>query len=259
MASSIKYFLILILIKNIYFIDASTVENIVGGQDAPDGFAPYLASLHFGEFGHYCGANIINDRWLVTAGHCIYNASAADVKIYVGSNKLSSGGEYYTTLEFYVHEDYDPEEIFKADIGLIKTETPFRFNDKVKPIKLGVNLPPDGALTFNIGWGSTFPGSGENVTIPDNLQLLLAPFISMERCAELSVEEPRFIERQICTGPLSGQGLCYGDSGGAVVYANELIGLPSFVYKDVCATGNPDYSTSVAYFYDWIMGTIDAK
>lgn len=43
--------------------------RIVGGQTAPEGFAPYQVSLNLQGFGHFGAAVIISDRWILTAGN----------------------------------------------------------------------------------------------------------------------------------------------------------------------------------------------
>lgn len=236
--------------------------RIVGGQDAPEGFAPYLASLLYQDFGHFGAANIISERWLVTDGHCLFGIPETDITIYVGSNQLSRGGQTYEPEKFFVIEGYNPEEWYKGDVGVIKTKLPFQWSDKVKPIALARNLPADRALTIQVGWGSTLPGTRENITVPDNMQLLLSPYVELQRCVEIvgGKEWTSWVsEVTVCTHPLELQGTCFGDSGGAVVFNDELLGMPSWVGDGICGNGIPDFSTSIPHFYDWIQETVEAN
>lgn len=47
-------------------------DRIVQGKIAPGGAFPYQASLRVRENYHVCGGSIISDRWILTAGHCLY-------------------------------------------------------------------------------------------------------------------------------------------------------------------------------------------
>lgn len=47
------------------------------------------------------------------------------------------------------------------------------------------------------------------------------------------------------------RGICYGDSGSALVTNNSLVGIASWGVP--CAVGKPDQFTRISSFYDWIM------
>lgn len=251
------FFLVLIfhLSNTLHEVNAG---RIVGGQDAPDGFSPWQVSLQRINGRHYASGVIINNRWILTCGHCLDNVPFESIIIYIGSNKWSEGGEFYKPLRRVIHEDYDPESYFYYDVGLIRTEAEIRFNPKVQPIALARSYPPDGALVAQTGWGSILYGGPEVVELPDNLQLIYASYIATDRCTELSVGNPRYLETQVCTQPAVRQGLCFGDSGGPTVYFNQVISLTSYTWNDTCGSGYPEYTASVPYFYDWIQEKIQA-
>lgn len=56
---------------------AYKTSRIVGGQEAQVGEFPWQVSLHIKNIAHVCGGSIINERWIVTAAHCVQD----DIKI----------------------------------------------------------------------------------------------------------------------------------------------------------------------------------
>lgn len=54
----------------------------------------------------------------------------------------------------------------------------------------------------------------------------------------------------------NGTGACFGDSGGPLIYKNELIGITSWVFEGKCAQGYPDAFTRLSEHVDWIEANI---
>ena len=56
-----------------YFLECGKPDRssrVVGGKEAVPGKNPWLVSMSYrGKL--YCGATLINDRYLITAAHCI--------------------------------------------------------------------------------------------------------------------------------------------------------------------------------------------
>ncbi|KAG5313341.1 FA9 factor, partial [Acromyrmex insinuator] len=48
----------------------SISSQVVGGEEAGVGSYPFIVSLQiFSQ--HFCAGSILNEKWIITAGHCI--------------------------------------------------------------------------------------------------------------------------------------------------------------------------------------------
>lgn len=56
----------------IRFLEAYSLQRIVGGMKVDISEIPYQTSLQYSGR-HYCGGTIISPRYIITAGHCMYD------------------------------------------------------------------------------------------------------------------------------------------------------------------------------------------
>lgn len=65
-------FLFLAQVSSLPCPAAATERNgrVVGGTSSERNQMPFIVSLRR-RGGHFCGASILNERWLLTAGHCV--------------------------------------------------------------------------------------------------------------------------------------------------------------------------------------------
>lgn len=128
--------------------------RIVNGSDAKLGQFPHQVSLrHAGRNRHFCGASIINSRWLVTAAHCSF-VDFTPVAV-VGAHQLNAGGKVHKISKIIPHPEYQNQKSLKFDIALWQTAEEIVFDDNVRPIALPTaDTPADAPLTVS-GWGRT--------------------------------------------------------------------------------------------------------
>ena len=99
-------------------------SRVVGGREAQPGEYPYQVAL--GEerwldaptFRPFCGGSVINDRWIVTAAHCLQGKDMNSFVGVIGTNDMHESGRSSVTFEkLIIHEEYNQ----KNDIALLKT------------------------------------------------------------------------------------------------------------------------------------------
>ncbi|PSN33951.1 hypothetical protein C0J52_19934 [Blattella germanica] len=243
---------------------SSRHSRIVGGGNAAPGAWPWQAALYKeGEF--QCGATLIADRWLVSAGHCFYHALDDYWVARLGALRRGSGfPSPYEQLRPVSHIILHPGYVdagFLNDISLLRLSEPVQFSDFVRP----VCLPPatnirDGRLCTVVGWGQLFEVGR---IFPDTLQEVQLPIISTVECRKRTLFLPlyRVTDNMFCAGfDRGGRDACLGDSGGPLMCQERdghwsLYGVTSNGYG--CARANrPGVYTKVANYVPWLQAAM---
>ncbi|XP_011494097.1 PREDICTED: trypsin-1-like isoform X1 [Ceratosolen solmsi marchali] len=258
---------------------SGTVLRIAGGENAKPGQYPYYVSLYYKEiFGEnvdsFCGGAILNHQWIITAAYCIYSVNNIDdIFIKVGSinyRKYSVTEQISKITTSFAHPEYS-SPAGPYDIGVMKVEIPFVFNEFVAPI----NLPKPETIPTGSG---TVTGLGFlkyiiEPYLPDSLQAVTLPIINNDECQTLIEEllgdnanELNLLDKlRFCSGPTKkNQGYCLNDTGDPFTTKENgkdvLIGIATFGFAADCKTpGVPSIYTRVSAFNDWIQESISTN
>ncbi|KAK9502999.1 hypothetical protein O3M35_011664 [Rhynocoris fuscipes] len=125
-------------------------NRIIGGEVAAEVEFPSLAALFY-EAEILCAATIISATALITAKHCYVSDQINLYEVLVGTNDLTSGGEYYELNDYITH----PTD----DIGILITKERIRFSNRAGPACLPFNINKmdlEGLYVTAAGWGKTF-------------------------------------------------------------------------------------------------------
>lgn len=205
-----------------------------GGTPVDEGKYPFAVSIRTNFQKHNCGGSLLNPYWVVTAGHCVYNTTINSVAL--GSVYLEKQITIPTSI-IILHPMYHPSLI--NDIALIKLSQP------VLSTYILLGDAPVGSVLTAVGWGLT-----NNGILSHQLQKIYVSNIDVSNCQYVY---KNFInEANICTIGGKGRGVCRGDSGGALIFNDRLVGITSFTGKD-CGKGFPDVFTRIAPYENWIM------
>lgn len=241
------------------------VSRIVGGRRALTNEYPYQVALETerrsiwsgsSTFRQFCGASIINDRWIVTAAHCLQRQSVGRLRGVIGTNNLREMNRSSVAFEkLIVHENYDSNSV-RNDIGLLKTRSSIRAaaNGKyVSPICLprqGQQFTGQGVIS---GFGHVREGGPSSpLLLSTNLQIMPDSSCRAAYSGEYSVPE------MLCGGA-TGRDTCQGDSGGPFAQQTSngwtLIGITSFG-RGCARPGVPGVYTRVSNYVNWINNQI---
>lgn len=227
---------------------------IVGGSDAKLGEFPFYVRIDMD--GHYCGASLISDQWVLSAAHCFYGVSKKKFSFILGQHKLYElyGHEVgFTAERIIMHPKYDNDAL-SNDIALVKLDKKVTFNKFMKPITLPAKneVFAAGSTCTVIGFGVT-KEDGNN---PEILQKVDVPIVSTKTCQNAMGNAINSLEN-ICAGFKSGgKDSCQEDSGGPFICksssgAYKLAGAVSWGIG--CAEpGKYGIYTNVASYIDWI-------
>ncbi|CAG7833205.1 unnamed protein product [Allacma fusca] len=107
--------------------------KIVGGIEALPHEFPFQLSLQYiweNKRNHYCGASLINENWIVTAAHCVYEIDPELVTIVAGEHQLQNaeGNEQFRKVtKVIIHSEYNwPDAV--NDIALLRLDAPLTLN-----------------------------------------------------------------------------------------------------------------------------------
>ncbi|KAG8144638.1 hypothetical protein E2320_013108 [Naja naja] len=231
--------------------------RVVGGMESKKGEVPWQVYLLNSEGNGFCGGTIINEKWIVTAAHCLefrpQRIVAGEHNIYTVDNTE----QYRNVVRAIPHPTYNTTNKYHNDIALLELDAPLEFNHYVTPICIADKEFTNSLLKFGLGtvsgWGK-LAYQGRQASI---LQVLQIRFIDRPTCLRSSSYP--ILANMFCAGhPDGAKDTCQGDSGGPYTTDIEhvwfLTGITS--WGEECAKKDKyGIYTRVSRYIKWIRET----
>lgn len=265
----------------------SKARPILSGGELPREFQPWMVAISLyiiGDKDIKCGGSLINERWVVTAAHCVTISSTTDTysldkfsvylgKLYRNDDRDDQIVQTFEVADLYVHEDYDPKKKLN-DIALVYLSRDAVINKFVRPICLSPNKEAlkthlrSGLKGYVSGWGLTESSI--------NAERLLTAKVNVFKDSEClkalrTVDYNRNendLAAMFCAGTL---GVLYGkntsqisdaskyDSGGGLVFQSCETYEPTWYLEGIVSWGVKDgigVYVRVSAYTDWIRSMI---
>ncbi|KAH8391476.1 hypothetical protein KR200_000732 [Drosophila serrata] len=229
------------------------VNRIVGGSQVRTNKYPWIAQIIRGTF-LFCGGTLINDRYVLTAAHCVHGMDMRGVSVRLLQLDRSSThlGITRSVAFAHAHVGYDPVSLVH-DIALLRLDQPIPLVDPIRPACLPSNWLQnfDFQKAIVAGWGLSQEGGSTSSV----LQEVVVPIITNAQCRATSYRS-MIVDTMMCAGYVQtgGKDACQGDSGGPLIVKDRifrLAGVVSFGYG--CAKPDaPGVYTRVSRYLDWI-------
>merc|ERR1711976_123262 len=240
-----------------------------GGPTAPNEWPWQVMILRRDDDYFSCAGTLINDQFIITAGHCVLYSQASQLKVRLGNHNKDSkdAGAVDINVEWVAKAPNFWLNPLADDIAIFKLETPVTFNDNIRPICLPENTSDDfaGDNAITAGWGILGWGWG-NACVHANPGPLYHTDIKVLNNGMCGKWDPSQVkmESMVCAGGDADEhGACSGDGGGPLMVEDNgawtLVGVNTLLDGYKC--GEPDYPsiyTRVTPLLDWINSMISS-
>lgn len=245
---------------------------------------PWIAALqydHDGDIQHGCSGSLINNRYVLTAAHCLTNKTDSqlfnvrlgefDKSQYIdcdvhdaedGVEKdCAEPAEDYGVESITIHPDYH-QESFRNDIGLIRLNRDVTMHDNTSPICLPVTSSLRSSTIpkyIGTGWGTCANQTGANTL--QSSDLTAVDTVECNRAVSNDQAGARVSETQTCATRFKGMDI--GGALGAVMSHSHAgqkfvqFGIASGAVDSCAREGVPGVYTRVASYMEWILDTIN--
>ncbi|XP_066150939.1 trypsin-1-like isoform X2 [Euwallacea fornicatus] len=231
-------------------------KRIVGGVETLVNEYPWMVALQYNNR-FFCGASLINNKYLLTAAHCVNGFNRERLSAMFLDHDRSNSYETTTFTRkirnVFRHKSYGQGGNYNNDVALLQLDKEVSLSDMTRPVCLpATGKSFTGLNGIAVGWGA----QEQHGSVSTKLREVTVPIMSNVDCKKTGYNS-RITDNMLCAGFHDGKkDSCQGDSGGPLHVINgnlhEVVGIVS--WGEGCAQPNyPGVYTRVNRYITWIM------
>ncbi|CAG0882492.1 unnamed protein product [Darwinula stevensoni] len=241
-------------------LEESDLNRIIGGTPVPSQRKyPWMAWMTDGA--GFCGGALINDRYVLTASHCVFQNSSGKYNVTLGNLDVfntSNPEAIKISATAIMHPEFK-NVTSGNDVALLKLDTPLNFTDHphICPICISTDVNPNPGTKVTIaGWGRISGGG----PMSGKLREATVYVISQEACQD-NFHMVNISENVICTQS-GGKNVCNGDSGSSLMYQTPAgyyisAGITSFGREGCSPEYGAVFTRTANYLRDFVKSNTE--
>ncbi|XP_044005810.1 trypsin beta-like [Aphidius gifuensis] len=182
-----------------------------------------------------CSGNIITKKHILTSASCIviekknYITIASNLQVLVGASDTSMGDYYFVDIVMW-HNNYEPKQFWKNDIGILRLERSIIFSSSRLHILLPNYNDRFGKVMSLTNWGSIVSEINYDVKY---LEFLQVTGLTRPECRKTFPSYLLDYATQSCAKTIKKDAsITMGDSGAGIVYTGKLMAIATAFKPD---------------------------
>ncbi|XP_016977514.1 seminase [Drosophila rhopaloa] len=225
--------------------------RVIGGHvTTNEKLGGYLMALSYYGF-FICGGTLIRDNIVLTAAHCFENREIKEGWTVIGGiSRLNEHGVRRSVKKIIKSAEFRMENM-NMDVAVLLLNRPME-GKSIGLLSLCTTPLTPGKTLVVSGWGMTDPSASGPAQL---LRTVTVPVIEKKYCREVYQDSASISNSMFCASVLGKRDACTYDSGGPLVYKNQVCGIVSFGIG--CASHRfPGVYTDVFYVKPFIEKSI---
>ncbi|XP_062997979.1 coagulation factor IX-like [Elgaria multicarinata webbii] len=236
---------------------ASTLNREFLNMNSLKGEIPWQVYMYSFERKGFCGGAILNEKWVITAAHCLEHEPHTVVAGEHNTENYEHTEQLRRIVQAIPHPAYNASNKYVDDIALVELDSPLVMNSYVTPICIADKAFTDNLVKDELGTVSGWWRLKEQRKTASILQVLKVYYVDQARC--LREAGDAIFPNTFCAGRPAAAVKPHQEQSGSPYTTNidDTSFLTGITTCGEACTGNGEYTlyANIGDYVQWIKNT----